>query len=73
MRYRLAQMWEKRWLIAGGAFLLVGIYTDDVSALAVGLLFLINERIALAEQRTELEILRMETRFQSGATKVHVR
>lgn len=73
VRFRLAQLWERRWLIVGGAFFLVGIYTDDVGALAVGLLLLIHERIELAEQRTELEILRMETRFQSGATQVHVR
>jgi hypothetical protein len=63
MRFRLAQIWERRWLIAGGAFFLVGIYTDNVSALAAGLLFLIDQRIELAERRTELEVLKAETRM----------
>lgn len=63
MRWGLAQLWGRRWLIAGGIFMLVGIYTDDVSTLAVALLILNNERIALAEQRTELEIVRAETRI----------
>lgn len=61
--YVLAQIWGRRWLVAGGAFFIVGIFTDDVTALLVGLLILINERIELAEQRTELEVLKAETRL----------
>ena len=63
LKFRLALIWGRRWLIAGGAFFIVGIYADDVSALAVGLLILTHERISLAEQRTELEVLKAETRM----------
>ena len=69
-RYRL---WMMRWLIVGGIFMLVGIWNGDLRAMVLGAWMMLDYRISETREYLELEVLRMETRLQSGATRVWVR
>jgi hypothetical protein len=73
MRYYIARLLERWKTLVGGAFLIVGIFTDDVGACAVGLYLLLSDRSDMAREYLDLQVLEMETRLASGSTRVWVR
>lgn len=67
------KLWEMRWFIIGAIFFLVGIYSNDIRSMLVGMWMLLDHRISVTREYLDLQVLEMETRLASGTTRVWVR